>query len=83
MTDYDNTNTGALFKNDKDGNDKRPDYRGQLDVEGTEYWVSAWLRKSKKGETFMSLRIQQKGEKQEKAKPEPARPADYDDDIPF
>jgi hypothetical protein len=23
---YDNTNSGALFKNDKEGNEKRPDY---------------------------------------------------------
>ena len=29
---YDNTNTGAMFKNDKQGNEKRPDYTGRINV---------------------------------------------------
>jgi len=44
---YDNNNRGALFKNDKQGNEKRPDYKGDLNVEGVEYRVSAWIKKSK------------------------------------
>src|SRR5262249_36036176 len=51
MTDYDNRNRGALFRNDdKDPNDdKERDYSGTLDVEGTEYWLSGWVRTSKNG----------------------------------
>ena len=85
MSNYDNTNTGALFRNDKEGNEKRPDYRGQLDVEGVEYWVSAWIKTSKKGDKYMSLSIQPK-EDREDAKPAPKKQADeapFDDDIPF
>jgi hypothetical protein len=86
MSEYDNTNTGALFKNDKQGNEKRPDYRGQLNVGGTDYYLSAWLRTSKKGEKFMSLAVQPKGEKREKPATNdmpPSAPPDFDDDIPF
>lgn len=60
MNDYDNTNTGALFKNQKDGHKNWPDYKGQINVGGKEFWLSAWIKKSKKGETFMSLSIQPK-----------------------
>lgn len=88
MTQYDNTNRGALFKNDKQGNESRPDYTGNLNVAGMEYRVSAWLKTGKSGAKFMSLSVQPKQEQrvptmaeQAKAKgqPEPF----VDDDIPF
>ena len=83
----DNTNSGALFKNDKQGNERRPDYTGPLNVNGTDYWVSAWLKSSKAGQKYMSLSIQPKQAKDDR-RPErgaqPATPADeFSDDIPF
>lgn len=42
--DYDNTNRGTLFPNDKADNPKRPDYTGTINVEGKEYKLSAWLK---------------------------------------
>lgn len=83
---YDNTNTGALFKNDKQDNPKRPDYRGQINVGGTEYWISAWLRTSKKdGKKHMGLSVQPKeGEATKPAEQQPpAAKPEFDDDIPF
>ena len=56
---YDNTNTGALFKNDKQ-KDTQPDYRGSLNVDGTDYWISSWLKVSKDGKKFMSLSVSPK-----------------------
>lgn len=46
MTEYDNTNRGSIWKNEK----KRPgkqdaDFTGSLNVNGVEYWVNAWKRK--------------------------------------
>ena len=58
---YDNTNSGALFRNDKAGNDKRPDYKGSIDCEGRSYWISAWIRDKKDGSgKFMSLKLEPK-----------------------
>src|SRR3990167_9120689 len=45
---------GGLFKNDrKQGNG--PDYKGDITVDGTAYWISAWLKESKGGKKYMSL----------------------------
>ena len=60
--EYDNTNRGVLFKNDKEGgNPNWPDYRGNIDVGGAEFWLDAWIKKSKDGtKTFMSLSVKPK-----------------------
>lgn len=82
---HDNTNSGALFKNDKEGKESRPDYRGTLNVNGTDFWISAWLKSSKAGQKYMSLSAQPKQAKDIKgavAHKEPAA-ADFDDEIPF
>jgi len=60
MTDYDNTNRFTLFKNDKQGNESRPDYTGSINVDGRELKLSAWIKKSKDGtKTFMSGTVQE------------------------
>ena len=51
---------GALFKNDKEGNDKRPDYKGDCMINGEEYQIGAWLKVSGKGTKFMSLKFEAK-----------------------
>jgi len=42
--EYDNTNRGAIWKNDKKETEKHPDFRGELNVNGADFWVSAWRR---------------------------------------
>lgn len=42
---YDNTNRGSIWKNEKKEQDTHPDFTGSLNVDGVEYWVSAWKRK--------------------------------------
>ena len=60
--EYDNTNRGAMFVNSyKEDGDNRPDFTGQLDVEGVEYKIAGWKRTSeKKGTRFISLSIDKK-----------------------
>jgi hypothetical protein len=88
MSDYDNTNAGALFKNDKKTTDKHPDYRGQINVGGTEFWLSAWIKTGKSGK-FMSLSVQPKESMPSVPSKNPIpKPAgsgfdDMDDDLPF
>ncbi len=80
--EFDNTNSGALFRNDRKETDKHPDYRGEINVGGTDYWISAWLKTSGKGTKFMSLAVTPKEDKP----PKPAKPSkqlDDDQDIPF
>ena len=61
MTQYDNTNRGVLFKNDRKDKDTHPDYRGNIKVDGQEYWLSAWIKAGKSGK-FMSISIKPKEE---------------------
>jgi len=80
--DYDNTNRGALFnERDKKTKDDDGDYSGTLNVEGVEYWLSAWIKTSKKGTKFLSLSIKPKEERTSSAGG--SRKRDMDDDIPF
>ena len=79
MSDYDNTNSGALFKNDSD-NANAPNYKGKLNVEGKDYDISAWIKESKAGKKYMSLSVQ---EPWEPAEPAPGSNDISDEDIPF
>ena len=63
MSEYDNTNRIAVFKNDKQGNEKRPDYTGSLNVEGRDLDVSLWIRTSKNGVEYLSGLVSEKREK--------------------
>ena len=59
---YDNTNTGALFKNDRKEDARHPDYKGSINIEGVEYWVSGWIKPTKADpeKRFMSLSFKPK-----------------------
>lgn len=73
---YDNTNSGILTRNDKQGNENRPDYRGSINVDGVEYWLSAWIKEGRDGtklagQKYMSLSVQPKEVRQNYAAPAP------------
>lgn len=75
-------NSGSLFKNEKKESDKHPDYNGSCLIDGTEYWMSAWLKTAESGRKWMSFSFKPK----EEAKPAPKRrnTRDFDDDsVPF
>lgn len=82
---YDNTNSGILARNDNRKSDKHPEYTGSLNVDGVDYWVSAWVNEGRpgskmEGKKYFSLKINPKEKK--------AEPMQYDkpfegDDIPF
>jgi hypothetical protein len=74
---YDNTNSGVLFKNESE-NEKAPAYKGKINVDGKEYELAAWIREGKKGK-FMSLKVQ---EPRQKKQPEPDL-VSADEDIPW
>jgi hypothetical protein len=86
--EYDNTNRGVLFKNDRKEKETHPDYKGSYtDANGSEFWLSAWLKKDKNGNVFMSLSTTAKDEAHNKGMQQ-ARKAvqpsdDFSNDIPF
>lgn len=51
--------SGSLFTNDKEGNDKRPDYRGDINIDGKNYRIAGWIKEGKKG-AFISLKVDDK-----------------------
>jgi hypothetical protein len=87
--EYDNTNKGSLFKNDRKEQDTHADYNGSINIEGNEYWINAWVKESKKdGKKFFSLSAKPKdqvaGKSPVKAKSAPAKSKDDDgSEIPF
>lgn len=94
MVEYSNENRGAIWKNPKKEQDTHPDFTGSLNVDGVEYWVSAWKRKEGASEKSPALSFSVKP-KEAKAdhqneKPMSQRPnqsavrrRDDDDFIPF
>jgi hypothetical protein len=91
MTDFDNTNRGALFKNTRREKDTHPEYNGSINVDGHDYWISAWVKEGKSGK-FFSLSVKRKDGTA--ARPDPATEfkaeakrvfpdAQLDDETPF
>lgn len=82
MADYDNTNKGTLFKNDRRTNERQPEYTGSLDVDGEQYWMSAWIKEAgpsarNPGQKFFSIAITKKDA------PVASTGGSVDDDVPF
>jgi hypothetical protein len=68
-SNYDDTNRGVLFVNDKDGNEARPDFTGNVKINPEEYEVgddglitirlAAWKKESAKVGEYLSLSASQ------------------------
>lgn len=79
--------SGALFKNDKGDNPSRPDYRGDVMINGTLYELSAWIKPLPKdaSKKFMSLSAKPKQQQERPAPPKGGGGSRHDEDrdIPF
>jgi len=82
--EYDNTNRGVLFKNDRKTEDYHGDYTGSIDIDGVEYFLDAWVKESKTGKKFFSLKKgnEKRGKAPQQSAPKQEAPA-FDDDLPF
>ena len=82
---YDNTNSGALFKNEDKREERHPDYKGSLNVNGVDHWISSWLKTSKAGAKYMSISVTPKNANNTRAPVQSkSAPADeFDDSLPF
>lgn len=85
--------SGALFKNDKGDNAARPDYRGDICINGEIYELAAWVKPlpSDASKRYMSISAKPKQQQAPARTQAPQRQAqrssggfeDMDDDIPF
>lgn len=72
-------NSGAIFRNDKKGNDKAPDYRGKGVVNGKEVEIALWVRKSSAGVSYFSASFKEPY----KANIAPNNIGQDENDLPF
>ena len=78
---YDNTNLGAIFKNQKTS-DNQPDYKGKINVDGTDKEIALWLKTAKDGTTkYFSAKISDVYNKA--AESTPVNIVIPSDDLPF
>lgn len=89
-------NSGSVFKNDKKENDKHPDYKGTVMVNGKEMWISMWVKTAQSGKNqgskFFSVAFKDKEMKNFSANdfpggsnfpPTPPPVPEPIDDLPF
>ena len=80
--EYDNTNTGVLFRNETANEEnKQPYMTGKLNVEGKELQIAGWMKESKAGKKFLSLKVQEPRTQEVKAANNSS--TSTTDDIPF
>jgi hypothetical protein len=58
--EYDNEMRGVLFQNKEREKDSQPQMKGSCQIDGVEYWLSAWTNESKAGARYQSLSFQRK-----------------------
>jgi uncharacterized protein (DUF736 family) len=71
---------GSLFKNEKKTAENQPDYKGNFMLNGKIIEVAGWVKESKSGKKFVSLKVEAQGQRAE-AKAE--KPTDPNNDLPF
>ena len=95
MNQYDNTNKGALFVNERKDTDKHPDWKGSLNINGVEHWISGWARSTARGDVISlalgepkqqaaaqaaaQARPQWKPQAAQQRQPQKAAPSGFDD----
>lgn len=68
---------GSLFKNEKKTG-TQPDYRGSIKVKNETFVLAGWVKESKTGKKFLSLKIESQDLTPKKNESEP-----QSDDLPF
>jgi hypothetical protein len=70
-------NTGSMFANDRKESANHPDGKGSAMIDGVEYWISSWNKKTAEGKPWRSLAFQRK-EQSRSVPTHPAPPAPRD-----
>lgn len=81
MSSYDNTNKGALFINTKKEKDTHPTMKGSINIDGKEYWLSAWSKTHETKGKWLSLSVEPKEPVQAAPVSDTIKQIEYD--LPF
>jgi hypothetical protein len=82
-------NSGSVFKNDRKREGKKDaDYTGSINVDGVDYWINGWLKKSEGKPSWLSLSVSPKEQKQQSSQKSKVDDfddldSDNEDEIPF
>jgi hypothetical protein len=57
QVNQDKDNSGVLFRNEKKQTEKQPDYTGTVTVMAEKWRLAGWIKKSKAGQTYLSLAV--------------------------
>ena len=85
---YDNSNRGALWKNDRREKETHPQLKGSMNVtcshcsKSTEFWTSAWTSNEGGKKPMVSLSLQAK-DQVVNAPAAPAMPDGFAEDLPW
>jgi uncharacterized protein (DUF736 family) len=81
--EYDNNNTGALFRNETSTpENKQPTHTGKCEVNGKEMQIAGWMKEAKNGMKYLQLKFQEPMEKKE-ATADDSNASIAGDAIPF
>ncbi len=93
MTQFDNTNRGSIWKNEKKREGKQDaDFTGSINIEGVEYWLNGWRRKEGAAAKApaMTFTVRRKGalpaaaiDDEGEVRPRKSAKEEMSDDIPF
>jgi hypothetical protein len=86
MSNYDNTNRGAMWRNTRKQSDTHPDLSGSINIDGKEYWISGWTKKEGAADSapVVSMSVRPKEDQGGYAPaPAPAQAKAEFDDIPW
>jgi hypothetical protein len=87
MTQFDNSNRGAIWKNKKKDAPTYADFTGSINVDGHDYWLNGWLRAPDASPESPSMRFTVKRKdgqpQQQAAAPRQQARSEMDDEIPF
>ena len=76
-------NTFSAFVNNKNGNEKKPDWTGRINIDGKEKRIAVWQRKSASGIEYLSGTIEEAVKPAEEPAKEQTITEAVADEIPF
>ncbi len=87
---YDNNLSGMLSRNERKNSETSADFKGQCEINGTQFWIDAWVNVAKEGsklagKKYFRLKFKAKEAPPQQDAPPATTPAvdKMDENVPF